>query len=361
MGIWSDSIRVVVSLRGAPERLLEIVRRSSDAAYFRVLARDGVSWRGSDTGAPPWTAVRPGGLAMLAASTAALPAKDAELTAAITAHEAQFADAWGPDDGASAAAERDVIDSEALSYHVATTADTEAGAALHQLYARDHPLLLTWLACGSMKNGYCRLGFDDCDELGFEIEAYELGGDTLRIAFYRFGLSFGYDHEYWPPYREVAALFGDLHCCVLVEGHRHDEFTLAVLRDGEELFVHFDVCIQHDADHDQESQMECLEAALCAPQEPGWAATAAVRYAGSATPHRCFSFALFCAHGAAYEPDLRAMLRDFNPEAERRLCVYRNHYKHGAIISRAYHRAMTDPAYAMCRRCLAKLFSDEQP
>ena len=56
MGVARESIRVVISLRGAPERLLEIVRRSTDAAFFSVLAREGVRWRGSDTGAPPWTA-----------------------------------------------------------------------------------------------------------------------------------------------------------------------------------------------------------------------------------------------------------------------------------------------------------------
>ena len=80
------------------------------------------------------------------------------------------------------------------------------------------------------------------------------------------------------------------------------------------------------------------------------------------TPHHCFSFVPFGALGAAYEPEIRAALRDFDPDVETRLCVDRNLFKHAiGVILHAYHRAMTNPAYAMCRRRLAKLFSDVQP
>ena len=49
-----------------------------------------VRWAGRDKGEPPWTAVRPGGAELLAASNAALPAKDAQLEAAIKAHTAAY-------------------------------------------------------------------------------------------------------------------------------------------------------------------------------------------------------------------------------------------------------------------------------
>ena len=223
------------------------MRRSTDAAFFSLLAREGVRWRGSDTGAPPWTAVRPGGLSMLAASTAALPAKDAELTAAIAAFQVYLdAEEGTPEDergSAWPASEREAIDSEALGSHLfqlMCADDTEAGNALHQLYARDHALLLTWDVCGWMRKSHSRLGFDDCDQLSFDIEAYELGGDTLRIAFDRYGYCFIQDDTYWPPYQHVASLFQDLRCCIIVEPISCNEnFHLAVLRDGERLFATF--------------------------------------------------------------------------------------------------------------------------
>ena len=40
MGVSMDDIQVVVTLHGSPERLLEVVRRATDAAYFRVLSRE---------------------------------------------------------------------------------------------------------------------------------------------------------------------------------------------------------------------------------------------------------------------------------------------------------------------------------
>jgi hypothetical protein len=207
MGFDYDDIRVAVSLRGSPERLLELVRRSSDYAYFSALL-DGVRWPGKDEGAPPWTAVRPGGLELLAASTAAMPAKDAQLAEAIAAHCEALKEVHGDMPPES----RDT-DHESLGFHLATMVDAPVtGAALHKLYAVEHALLLTWLQCGSGKSHHCDFGFD-ANSLGFEIEAYD---------FNRHGWSFGYDYgSYWGPYEAVAALFAGLRCTIVIEGHSH--------------------------------------------------------------------------------------------------------------------------------------------
>ena len=355
MGFYYDDIRVAVSLRGSPERLLELVRRSTDAAYFSAL-EDGVRWPGEDDGEPPWTAVRPGGLELLAASTAAMPAKDAQLAAAIAAHLAElgveyFGDEipeWGRD-----------MDYEMLSSYLCSTVDGPVtGAALRTLYAAEHALLLTWQACGLGKSHQCDFGFD-ANSLGFDLEAYELGGDTLRFSFLRYGWSFGYDGDYWGRYQAIAALFTDPRCTIVVEGHGHHPFTLAVLTDGQPEYIHmyFQKSCNGEGFDDEEDYYRLEE--LTAPSDDDdWLARAAAR--DTDAPHRGFSFAKFCSLGAAYEPGVRAALRVFDAPAEQRMCVQRNQYKHaGAVILRAYRRARESHVHLMCRQRvieLAKLY-----
>ena len=343
MGVSRDALRVAVCVRGPPARLLELVRRSTDAPYFSALA-DGVRWPGKGEGAPPWTAVRPGGLELLAASTAAMPAKDAQLAAAIAAHGEELVEVYGDD----MTPDRDE-DHDGLSFHLGSMEETEAGAALRTLYEAEHALLLAWHACSrSHKGWHFAFGFE-MFELGFEIEEYELGGDTLRFSFHRYGLSFCSDDTDFGPYEAMAACFADLRSIIVVEQHYGDpDCDLGVLHDGvpERLHLYWDVC----CDPEQE-QLDRLKALL--PDDGTSDDDLDEQDEGRYAPHRHFSFAKFCALGARYMPEARAALRVFDAEAEERLCVHRNHFKHAAaVIYRAYHRAMTHPDYAMCKRRL---------
>ena len=354
MGVYWDSLRIVVSLRGSPERLLELVRRSTDAVYFSAMQHSVVCWAGTEDAS--WSVVRPGGAELFAASTAALPAKDAQLAEAIAAH---YAELHGEEDGSGEDTEFRKMGHESLCFHLQELTETVAGAALRKLYAADHALLLTWFECGYRfdKGDHCNFGFDN-DTLGFHIEAYELGGDTLRFSFNRHGWSTCFDGRP-SPYAAVAALFADLDCAVVIQPHYgYADFDLAVIQDGVLGYIH----IFYDLNCEEEEEKDGRRNELLrnASVDADWLAHLAAL--NSDAPHIYFCFADFCAQGAAYMPDIRTVLRAFDAygNAEERLCVHRNHFKHaGAVIMRAYRRAMTDPAYAMCRRRLNKLFDNE--
>jgi hypothetical protein len=382
MGIWWDALRVVVTLQGPPARVLDVVRAGADAdaCFWRAFPAEGVRWP-AEWGERPWSAVHPDGEALLAASEAALPAKLAELGRAIAAYEIRESQGDLPADYTP---DRDTECMESLFYSTClNTHDNAEGTALAELFRRDHALLLAWGACSHTKHSFCMLGHGQCD-VGFEIEHYQLGGDTLRFSFPRFGVSFGLEHEYWRAYRALSrSLPADLRQRIVVQAHGgHDHFSFASITSGapaRKLLWHvpwsctdpdwevngewglhdelFGAVRNPDSDDNEEGHAPRVEL------DDDDAFDAQQRQYGNVyydnARNERFDFFRFCAQGSGYKPEGRALIRDFSEEGHTLLCARRTAYDHAArVIQRAFRAATANPyVFRWCKRRLGRLFS----
>jgi hypothetical protein len=362
MGMWWDTHRVVLSLRGPPARIHEIVRRGTDAAFFRLLGQKGVRWP-PEWGPRPWRAVLPGGEALVAAFDTALPAKDAELAAALLAYEVYTCEDCGMEpDEVGDVVDRD-MDTESLNFIAAPSKDHESGRALRALYRRDHPLLRAWsLCCCHGDEGWaCTFGFGEC-EVGFTLEEYALGGDYVRFSFGRYGISWGYDETFWDGYNALHdAMPRDLSYRVLAEA-RNERFSVGVLADGVKTGWCVPWALQYPNEFQRlEAASELVDeffAALAKKSASGQQASsykedADAEQASTTTKDLCF-FDFCCV----LDPEACLVAREWSADGYEMLCVQRGIFTHAArIIQRAFRGATADPAFAMCRRRLARLFS----
>jgi hypothetical protein len=378
MGIWADRHRVVLTLHGTPERVLDVVRRSTDASFFRVLGRKGVRWPEA-WGARPWRAARRGGAALLAASDARLAAAEEELTAALRAYRQAEAEEYGAADGSgdTYTPDRD-MECEELSWIILLCPENThaAGRTLAALLQRDYPLLQTWSICSREgRKGWClELGHDTRkQEVGFNIQAYTLGGDTVTFSFWRYGLSWGYEDDLWPIYeRLAAALPRDMRHRIIAEKHE-DPYTAHCLADGQKTCWHMPWLHNGEqADAEDELEDEFWECGGCSrlAQESD---DSAVEHAGGGNGgdddddggddetdgvEKYFSFFDFCAQGVDYDAEACRVAREWSPDGFAAALELRGRWLRAArIIQRMYRRAAADPAFALCRRRLGRLFS----